>query len=85
MEDVTPRRRSLATWLPRTRKQFLALGIIAVALIVAIALPYYVSEYYALVIFQALEFLALAQAWNLLAGYGGLVSLAPAASVSART
>jgi len=81
MAGVTPRRRSLATWLPRTRKQFLALGIIAVALVVAIALPYYVSEYYALVIFQALEFLALAQAWNLLAGYGGLVSLAPAASV----
>jgi len=48
---------------------------------VAIVLPYFVDEYYALVIFQALEFVALAQAWNLLAGYGGLVSLAPAASV----
>ena len=40
-----------------------------------------VDEYYLLVFYQALIYIALAQAWNLLAGYGGLVSLAPAASV----
>ena len=44
-------------------------------------LPYVVDEYYMLVLYQALIYIALAQAWNLLAGYGGLVSLAPAASV----
>ena len=44
-------------------------------------LPLVVDEYYTLVLYQVLIYIALAQAWNLLAGYGGLVSLAPAASV----
>ncbi len=75
------RLRTLSTWLPRSRRQVIALALTVVALIIALALPYYVDQYYALVVFQALEYIALAQAWNLLAGYGGLVSLAPAASV----
>ena len=78
---AAPSRPRLAALVPRTRRQILGLAVAAVALVIAIAAPYYVSEYYALVIFQALEFVALAEAWNLLAGYGGLVSLAPAASV----
>jgi branched-chain amino acid transport system permease protein len=55
--------------------------IAAVAIAVAISLPALVDDYYTLVLFQVAEYIALAQAWNLLAGYGGLVSLAPAASV----
>ncbi len=75
------KRRPMSAWVPRQRRQLILLAVSAVALVVAIAAPYYINQYYALVIFQALEFIALAQAWNLLAGYGGLVSLAPAASV----
>ncbi|MFH1834253.1 MAG: ATP-binding cassette domain-containing protein, partial [bacterium] len=43
--------------------------------------PSFLSPYSTLIFFQVFQLLALAQAWNLLAGYGGLVSLAPAASV----
>ncbi len=76
------KRTRLLTGLPRTRKGVVGLAaIVVVAIVVAVLLPNFVDEYYTLVIFQALEFVALAQAWNLLAGYGGLVSLAPAASV----
>ncbi len=67
--------------VPRTHRQLATLGIVAIAIIVALVLPYMVDEYYMLVLYQALIYIALAQAWNLLAGYGGLVSLAPAASV----
>ncbi len=65
----------------RSRKGMLWLGLIVAALVVAAVLPDFMGQYYVLVVFQALEYVALAQAWNLLAGYGGLVSLAPAASV----
>ena len=75
------RRSRGAALLPRTRNQYATLAVVAVALIVAVVLPYVVDEYYMLVLYQALIYIALAQAWNLLAGYGGLVSLAPAASV----
>ena len=67
--------------MPRTRRQIATIGVVAVALIVALVLPSMVDEYYLLVLYQALIYIAMAQAWNLLAGYGGLVSLAPAASV----
>jgi ABC-type branched-subunit amino acid transport system ATPase component/ABC-type branched-subunit amino acid transport system permease subunit len=75
------RRSRGAALLPRTRNQYATLAVVAVALIVAVVLPYVVDEYYMLVLYPALIYIALAQAWNLLAGYGGLVSLAPAASV----
>jgi len=51
-----------------------------VAVVAAVA-PLFLGKYTTLVFYQVFLFLALAQAWNLLAGYGGLVSLAPAASV----
>jgi branched-chain amino acid transport system ATP-binding protein len=71
----------LAALMPRTRRQLATIAVVAIALVVALVLPYMVDEYYMLVLYQALIYVALAQAWNLLAGYGGLVSLAPAASV----
>jgi len=67
--------------LPRSRRTLIAWAVVVAAFVVAIALPSFIDEYYLLVVFQALELVALAQAWNLLAGYGGLVSLAPAAFV----
>jgi branched-chain amino acid transport system ATP-binding protein len=77
-----PRRSSrLAGLVPRTRRQIVTLVVVVIALIVAAVLPMLVDEYYTLVLYQVLIYVALAQAWNLLAGYGGLVSLAPAASV----
>ena len=67
--------------VPRTRRQLVALALAAVAIVVAAVLPMVVDEYYVLVLYQVMIYIALAQAWNLLAGYGGLVSLAPGASV----
>jgi ABC-type branched-subunit amino acid transport system ATPase component/ABC-type branched-subunit amino acid transport system permease subunit len=58
-----------------------ALGTVVAAVIVLAVLPPYIGRYYSLVIYQMLVLVALAQAWNILAGYGGLVSLAPAVSV----
>ena len=78
---AAPRSSRLAGLVPRTRLQIATIAVVAVAIIVALVLPYMVDEYYLLVFYQALIYVALAEAWNLLAGYGGLVSLAPAASV----
>ena len=78
---AAPERSRLSRLVPRTRRQLATLAVIAVALVVALVLPWVVDEYYTLVFYQVLIYIALAQAWNLLAGYGGLVSLAPAASV----
>jgi ABC-type branched-subunit amino acid transport system ATPase component/ABC-type branched-subunit amino acid transport system permease subunit len=54
--------------------------ILAIGVLVALA-PLFLDSYATLIFFQIFQLLALSQAWNLLAGYGGLVSLAPAASV----
>jgi ABC-type branched-subunit amino acid transport system ATPase component/ABC-type branched-subunit amino acid transport system permease subunit len=57
-------------------------GLTLVALAVVLAfLPSYASDYDTVVGYQVLQLAALAQAWNLLAGYAGLVSLASAAFV----
>ena len=64
------RRRTLGIW-----------AAIAVVGILALVGPLFLSDYATLIFFQVFQLLALSQAWNLLAGYGGLVSLAPAASV----
>ena len=64
-----------------SRSSVIAWSLVALAVVVAIVLPTFLDDYYLLVVFQAMELVALAQAWNLLAGYGGLVSLAPAAFV----
>jgi branched-chain amino acid transport system ATP-binding protein len=68
-------------------RRVLALLITGVVAVVVMALlpPYLATlpagKYYTLVIYQMLVLVGLSQAWNILAGYGGLVSLAPAASV----
>jgi len=51
------------------------------AALLAGLLPLFSSDYVVLVSFRILEYAALAQAWNLLAGYGGLVSLGSAAFI----
>ncbi len=57
-------------------------GLFLVALAVVLAfLPNYASDYDTVVGYEVLQLAALAQAFNLLAGYGGLVSLASAAFV----
>ncbi len=57
-------------------------GLVLVGLAIVLAfLPNYASDYDTVVGYQVLQLAALAQAWNLLAGYGGLVSLASAAFV----
>jgi branched-chain amino acid transport system ATP-binding protein len=78
---AVPGRSRWAGLLPRTRRQVVTFVVVALAVLVALVLPFVVDEYYTLVLYQVLIYIALAQAWNLLAGYGGLVSLAPAASV----
>jgi branched-chain amino acid transport system permease protein len=65
----------------RKPKVLIALATVIVAVVVLALLPPYIGRYYSLVIYQMLVLIALAQAWNILAGYGGLVSLAPAVSV----
>lgn len=65
----------------RSPRALLALGTALAAVIVLATLPPVIGRYYTLVIYQMLVLVGLAQAWNILAGYGGLVSLAPAVSV----
>ncbi len=65
----------------RKPKVLIALATVIAAVVVLAVLPPYIGRYYSLVIYQMLVLVALAQAWNILAGYGGLVSLAPAVSV----
>jgi branched-chain amino acid transport system ATP-binding protein len=73
---------SLLSGRPEHRRRTLAMwAAIIVVGILALAGPLFLSEYSTLIFFQVFQLLALSQAWNLLAGYGGLVSLAPAASV----
>jgi branched-chain amino acid transport system ATP-binding protein len=70
-------------WQRRVRLRQRELGgLVLVGLAVVLAfLPNYASDYDTVVGYQVLQLAALAQAWNLLAGYGGLVSLASAAFV----
>lgn len=60
-----------------------ALGVTLAAVAIAATLPGFASQYWLLVAFQVAQLAALAQVWNLMAGYGGLVSLAVAAFVGA--
>jgi branched-chain amino acid transport system ATP-binding protein len=59
----------------------LAMTVAVVAVLAA--LPGLTTQYGLLVAFQVAQLAALAQAWNLMAGYGGMVSLAVAAFVGA--
>ncbi len=62
------------------RRQVGALALVLIAVALAL-LPYVGSDYDVVIGYQVLQLAALAQAWNLLAGYGGLVSLASAAFI----
>ncbi len=62
------------------RRRAGALALIGIAVLLAL-LPYYGTDYNLIVGYQVLQLAALAQAWNLMAGYGGLVSLASAAFI----
>jgi branched-chain amino acid transport system permease protein len=64
----------------RTVRAGWALALLAGALLLALA-PGLSSDYALQVGFRMLEYAALGQAWNLLAGYGGLVSLGSAAFI----
>lgn len=55
--------------------------LLAAAVVLAAFLPSLAGDYVTLVGYQILLFAALAQAWNLIAGYGGLVSLGSAALI----
>lgn len=63
-----------------SRRHLGALTLLGVAVLLAF-LPYYGSDYDLVIGYQVLQLAALAQAWNLMAGYGGLVSLASAAFI----
>jgi branched-chain amino acid transport system permease protein len=71
---------SSAPSLPGARALVL-LGLLAVALVVSVSLPSWGDDYQLLVGYQIAQLAALAQAWNIMAGYGGLVSLAVSAFV----
>jgi len=64
----------------RTR---IALGVTAVAVLVLGTAGQWGSDYLLLIGFEVFQLAALAQAWSLLAGYGGVVSLAVSAFVGA--
>jgi branched-chain amino acid transport system ATP-binding protein len=54
--------------------------LLGLAVLLAV-MPYFGTDYDVIVGYQILQLAALAQAWNLMAGYGGLVSLATAAFI----
>src|ERR1700722_4764551 len=64
-----------------TRRRILIAGLILAAIIAAVIVPRYSGQYGLLVAFEIVQLAALSQAWSLLAGYGGIVSLAVAAFV----
>jgi branched-chain amino acid transport system permease protein len=64
-----------------SRSDALGWAVLATAVVVAVVIPEISSDYTIRVAFRVFEYAALAQAWNLLAGYGGLVSLGSAAFI----
>jgi branched-chain amino acid transport system ATP-binding protein len=64
-----------------TRRRVLLAASLAVAVVAAAVVPGYTSQYGLLVAFEIVQLAALAQAWSLMAGFGGIVSLAVAAFV----
>jgi ABC-type branched-subunit amino acid transport system ATPase component/ABC-type branched-subunit amino acid transport system permease subunit len=64
-----------------TRRRILIAGLVLVAVVLLAVVPGYTGSYGLLVAFEIVQLAALAQAWSLMAGYGGIVSLAVAAFV----
>jgi branched-chain amino acid transport system ATP-binding protein len=59
------------------------LVLLAIVAVTLIAAPSMTGEYTQQVFFRIFQLVALAEAWNLMAGYAGMVSLAPAAFIGA--
>jgi ABC-type branched-subunit amino acid transport system ATPase component/ABC-type branched-subunit amino acid transport system permease subunit len=64
-----------------TRRRILTAGLALAAVVALAVVPGYTGSYGLLVAFEIVQLAALAQAWSLMAGYGGIVSLAVAAFV----
>ncbi len=78
---VSSRPRARRASITRGRwRQLGGAGLLGLAVLLAL-MPYFGSDYDVIVGYQILQLAALAQAWNLMAGYGGLVSLATAAFI----
>jgi branched-chain amino acid transport system ATP-binding protein len=69
----------LGRWLtPQSWAGIVLAAVVGVSLLIY---PVFADAYGLQVMYRVLQLVALAQAWNLMAGYGGLVSLAPAAFI----
>jgi ABC-type branched-subunit amino acid transport system ATPase component/ABC-type branched-subunit amino acid transport system permease subunit len=78
---ATPSRSSAVAGLSaEARRRAGAVALLGLAVLLAV-MPYFGTDYDVVVGYQVLQLAALAQAWNLMAGYGGLVSLATAAFI----
>ncbi len=75
-----PRAAAVAGVSAAARSRLGALLLLGLAVLLAF-MPYFGTDYDVVVGYQILQLAALAQAWNLMAGYGGLVSLATAAFI----
>ncbi|HEY9243549.1 MAG TPA: ATP-binding cassette domain-containing protein, partial [Streptosporangiaceae bacterium] len=64
-----------------SRRGLVVAVLVLVAVIALAVVPGYTGQYGLLVAFEIVQLAALAQAWSLMAGYGGIVSLAVAAFV----
>jgi branched-chain amino acid transport system ATP-binding protein len=64
-----------------SRRRILIAALVVAVVIAAALVPGYTGQYGLLVAFQIVQLAALAQAWSLMTGYGGIVSLAVAAFV----
>ena len=64
-----------------TRASNIALWVVAVSLVAVVAMPWWGDRAALRLATEILYYLALAQMWNLLAGYGGLVSIGQQAFV----
>jgi ABC-type branched-subunit amino acid transport system ATPase component/ABC-type branched-subunit amino acid transport system permease subunit len=64
-----------------TRRRVLSAALLVAAITVLAVVPGYTGQYGLLVAFEIVQLAALAQAWSLMTGYGGIVSLAVAAFV----
>jgi len=79
MSHVMRQRESVRELL--TPRRVAVLVLCAAVLVAFISAPQWASQYQLLVGFEVLQVAALAQAWSMLAGYGGVVSLAVSAFV----
>jgi branched-chain amino acid transport system ATP-binding protein len=64
-----------------SRRRIIGIALLAAFVLALAFAPAFASSYQILIAFEILQIAALAQAWSLLAGYGGIVSLATSAFV----